>query len=80
MASPTPAASLISLNTVSAEIQFISDFIDDLGTQTASPADKQRIKDLLAAAQADLAIAAHRALVNLGQNPNIGDNPPPPNG
>jgi hypothetical protein len=70
---PTPSpASLISLNTVSAEIQFISDFIDDLSGQTASTADKDRIKELLAHAQTDLAIAAQKVLVKLGQNPGLG--------
>ncbi len=74
---PTPgtaaAPSAIGLDGVSAEINFIARFIADLKGKRASPADKKRISDLLAAAQTDLSTAADIALTNLGQNPMIGD-------
>jgi len=73
-AAPSSAPStLITLDTISAEIKFIADFMGDLAGKTASESDKERIKALLAAAQSDLAFAAQQAVARLGQNPVIGD-------
>ncbi len=66
-------ATLITLDTISAEIKFIADFLGDLAGKTASDSDKDRIKALLATAQSDLAFAAQQAIARLGQNPVIGD-------
>jgi hypothetical protein len=66
-------STLITLDTISAEIKFIADFMGDLAGKTASDSDKDRIKALLAAAQSDLAFAAQQAIARLGQNPVIGD-------
>ena len=68
---PTPST-LISLDTISTEIKFVSDFIEDLAGKQASPSDKQRIIGLLASEQLDLAVAAERAIAALGQDPIIG--------
>ena len=66
-------ATLITLDTISAEIKFIADFLADLAGKTASDSDKDRIKNLLGMAQSDLAFAAQQAIARLGQNPVIGD-------
>ena len=71
-------ASGISLNTVSTEIKFLAEFIDDLqGKPNVSAADIARIKSLIASAQSDLAAAIQNISgLNLGQNTGGGDTPP----
>jgi hypothetical protein len=76
---PTPVPSSgISLSTVSAEIQFLADFIGDIqGKASVSGADMARIKALIASAQTDLAAAIKNISgIDLGQNSGGGDTPP----
>jgi len=73
MPAPTPPPSLISLTTVIAELSFIADYITDLAGTTAPQSDKDRIKALLATAQADLTVVVDKLTVSLGQNPGGGD-------
>jgi hypothetical protein len=77
MANTAAPASLsgISLSTVSAEIQFLADFIGDVqGKANVSAADIVRIKALIASTQTDLAAAIENISgINLGSDPGIGD-------
>ena len=70
-----PTSSGISLSTVSAEIQFLADFISDVqGKTNVSAADIERIKSLITSAQLDFAAAVKNITgIDLGQAPIIGD-------
>jgi peptidoglycan hydrolase CwlO-like protein len=74
----TTASSGISLSTVSAEIQFLADFVSDVqGKANVSDADIARIKALIASAQTDLSAAIKNISgINLGQSLGGGDTPP----
>lgn len=71
---PGPSSG-ISLSTLSAEIQFLADFIGDVqGKANVSAADIARIKALIASAQTDFAAAIKNISgINLGSDPMIGD-------